>query len=204
PDLVYAHCGLGIALHLQGKLDGAASHYRHALRIDPDHTEAHSSLACALAEQGKLDEAIDHYRRALKIKPGYAEVHYRLGRTLIMAGKFDGALDHFRRAAQLQPDWPDPLNGIAQILVIHQDARVRNAIEAVSLAERAATLTEHENASILDTLAAAYAAAGRFDRAIATAQEAIELASTAGAEELADYLRKQLEIYKNLEFKIEN
>ncbi|MBL7184706.1 MAG: tetratricopeptide repeat protein [Phycisphaerae bacterium] len=204
PDLVYAHCGLGIVLHLQGKLDEAVSHYRRALRIDPEHAEAHSSLACALAEQGKLDEAIDHYRRTLKIKPGYAEVHYRLGRTLIMAGQFNGALEHFRRAAQLKPDWPDPLNGIAQILVIHPDGRVRNASEAVNLAERAATLTEYKDASVLDTLAAAYAGVGRFDRAVATAHTAIGLASAAGAAELVEYLRKQLEIYENLEFKIEN
>lgn len=204
PDLVYAHCGLGIALHLQGKLDEAASHYRRALRIDPEHAEAHSSLACALAEQGALDEAIGHYRRALKIKPGYAHVYYRLGRTLVMAGQFDGALEHFHQAVRLKPDWPDPLNGIAQVLVIHPDAKVRNADEAVGFAERAAELTGHQDASTLDTLAAAYAAAGRFDRAATTAQKAIELASASGAEELVEYLRKQLEIYRNLELKIEN
>ena len=120
-----------------------------------------------------------------------------------MAGQFNGALEHFRRAAQLKPDWPDPLNGIAQILVIHPDGRVRDASEAANLAERAATLTEYKDASVLDTLAAAYAGMGQFDRAVTTAQAAIELASAAGAAELVEYLRKQLEIYKNLEFKIE-
>jgi len=204
PDLVHAHCGLGIALHLQSKLDEAMSHYRRALQIDPEHAEAHSSLACALAEKGRLDEAIGHYRRALKIKPGYAQVHHRLGRTLAMAGRFDSALKHFHQAARLKPDWPDPLNGVAQVLVMHPDAKVRDAHEAVGFAERAAELTGHQDASILDTLAAAYAAAGRFDRAVTSAQEAIESASTAGAAELVEYLRKQLEIYKNLEFKTEN
>jgi len=204
PDLVNAHCGLGIAMHLQNKLDEAVSHYRRALQIDPEHAEAHGSLACALAEQGKLDEAIGHYRRALKIRPGYAQVHHRLGRTLAMAGRFDSALEHFRQAVRLKSDWPDPLNGMAQILVVHPDAGVRNAIEAVSLAERAAELTGHKDASVLDTLAAAYAATGQFTRAVTTAQTAIELASAAGAREDVEYLRRQLEIYKNLEFKTEN
>jgi spermidine synthase len=202
PDLVQAHGGLGIALHVQGKLDEAIGHYCRALEIDPEHTEAHNSLACALAEQGKLDEAISHYHRALKTRPNYAEVHYRLGRTLVMAGQFDDALKHFRRTARLKPDWPEPLNGIAQILVIHPDAGARDADEAVSLAERAATLTEYKDASVLDTLAAAYVAAGRFERAVSTVQAAIELASADGADELAEYLRKQLQIYKNLEAKI--
>ncbi len=197
PDLVQAHGGLGIALHMQGKLDEAIGHYRRAIEIDPDHPEAHSSLASALAEQGKFDEAVNHYRRALRTRPGYAEVHYRLGRTLVMAGEFDDALKHFRRAAKLKPDWPEPLNGIAQILVIHPDAGVRDADEAVSLAERAATLTEHKDAWVLDTLAVAYGAAGQFDRAVATTQTALELASAAGAAELADYLVRQLEVYRN-------
>ncbi|MHC4121542.1 MAG: tetratricopeptide repeat protein, partial [Planctomycetota bacterium] len=200
PDLVHAHCGLGIALHLQGKLDEATSHYRHALRINPEHTEAHSSLACALAEQGKLDEAIGHYRRALKIRPGYAQVHHRLGRTLVMAGQFDRALEHLHEAARLQPDWADPLNGIAQVLLMHPDAEIRDANQAVGSAERAAGLTGHRDASVLETLAAAYAAAGRSDRAITTMQEAIELASAGEDRELADYLRRQLDTYKNLDF----
>jgi tetratricopeptide (TPR) repeat protein len=204
PDLVHAHCGLGIALHLQGKLDEAMRHYRQALRIDPEHTEAHGSLACALAEQGELDEAIDHYRRVLKIKPRYAKVQYRLGRTLVMAGRFDSALEHFHRAAQLESNWSDPLNGIAQVLVMHPDEKVRNANEAVGFAERAAELTGHQDASVLETLAVTYAAAGRFDRAVTTTLKAIELASASGSAELAEYLREQLEIYQNLELKIEN
>lgn len=199
PNLVQAHGGLGIALHMQGKLDEAIGHYRKALQIDPEHTEAHSSLACALAEQGKLDEAINHYRRALRGKPDYAEVHYRLGRALMMAGQFDGALEHFRRAAQLKPDWPDPLNGMAQILIVHPDAKARDAGEAVSLAERAASLTEYQDASVLDTLAAAYAEKGQFSRAATTAKAAIELALEAGAEENTEYLRKQIKRYRSME-----
>ena len=121
-----------------------------------------------------------------------------------MAGRFDSALEHFHRAVRLKSDWSEPLNGIAQVLVIHSDAKVRDANEAVGFAERAAELTGEKDASILDTLAAAYAAAGRFDRAVTTARKAIELASAAGAAEHVEYLRKQLEIYKNMESKIEN
>jgi len=48
---------------------------------------------------------------------------------------------------------------------------------------------------ILDALAASYAAAGDFDRAAATAQEAITLATAAGPPELADEIRKRLDLY---------
>ncbi|MHC4703977.1 MAG: hypothetical protein ACYTFQ_25745, partial [Planctomycetota bacterium] len=79
-----------------------------------------------------------------------------------------------------------------------------DANQAVGSAERAAGLTGHRDASVLETLAAAYAAAGRSDRAITTMQEAIELASAGEDRELADYLRRQLDTYKNLDLKIGN
>jgi tetratricopeptide (TPR) repeat protein len=88
------------------------------------------------------------------------------------------------------------LNAIAQILVVHPDPKVRDASEAVRFAQRAAKITEYQKASVLETLAAAYAAAGQLDRAATTAQTAIKLASASRAEELVDYLRKQLELYK--------
>jgi tetratricopeptide (TPR) repeat protein len=200
PELVPAHCGLGIALHLQGKLDEAVSHYHRALRIDSDHTEAHSSLGCALTEQGKLDEAISHYRQALRLNPNYAEVHHRLGRTLVMADQFDSALEHLQEDVRLRPNRPDSLNAIAQVLIIHPDAKVRDANQAVGFAERAAELTEYRDASILDTLAAAYASAGQFDLAITTAEKAIALASAAQADELVGYLHKQLKLYREAKF----
>jgi cytochrome c-type biogenesis protein CcmH/NrfG len=115
-----------------------------------------------------------------------------------MASRFNSALEHFRRAARLEPDWPDPLNAVAQILVVHPDAGVRNAAEALILAERAAELTGHKDAQVLDTLGAAYAATGQFTRAVTTAQAAIELASEAGAKEDVDYIRRQLEHYKSM------
>jgi len=200
PELVYAHCGLGIALHSQGKLDEAVSHYRRALRIDPDHTEAHSSLGCALTEQGKFVEAISHYRKALQTNPNYAEVHHRLGRTLVMADQFDGALEHLQEAVRLRPNRPDSLNAIAQVLIVHPDDKVRDASQAVGFAERAAELTKYQDASVLDTLAAAYASAGQFEKAITTAEKAIALASAAQADELVGYLRKQLELYRQARF----
>jgi hypothetical protein len=49
---------------------------------------------------------------------------------------------------------------------------------------------------VLDTLAAAYASAGQFDKAAKTAQAALELASASNADELAEQLRNRLELYR--------
>ena len=194
------HCNLGIAIWAKGDLDEAVRHYRRALQIDPDHTEAHGNLGNALAEQGRLDEAIGHYRQALRTEPNNAGLHHNLGRGLVMAGQLAGALEHFQEAVRLKPNRPDSLNSIAQILVVHPDPEVRDASQAVYFAEHAAKLTEYQNASILETLAAAYAAAGQFGRAVTTAQAAITLASAAGDDERLNYLRRQLELYRQSKF----
>jgi hypothetical protein len=49
---------------------------------------------------------------------------------------------------------------------------------------------------VLETLAACYAAAGQFDMALRTAQEALALASTAQNNELVSRLHDTIERYK--------
>ena len=66
------------------------------------------------------------------------------------------------------------------------------------LAERAAELTEHRDAAILDTLAAAYASAGRFVRAVEVATSALERTPASGGNQLPE-IRARLEGYRRRE-----
>jgi hypothetical protein len=82
------------------------------------------------------------------------------------------------------------------MLATYPDSDVRDPQEAVSLAERAAELTDREEILPLDVLAAAYAAAGRFDQAVDTARAALDRASTLGQAELAARIRQRLQLYR--------
>jgi predicted Zn-dependent protease len=115
-----------------------------------------------------------------------------------MMGDRDQALAHFKAALQRRPDWPAPMSEMAWILATHPDATVRDPAGAVRLAERAADLTAHRQSVILDVLAASYAAAGDFDRAAATAQEAMALAASGGppGAALARDIGKRLDLYR--------
>jgi tetratricopeptide (TPR) repeat protein len=196
PDHSETHTALGNALAMQHRMDEAIGHYRCALRANADSAPAHYNLAMALKSQGRLDEAIAHHREAARIAPDTAMAHYGLGLALTMRGQHDQALESFREAERLKPDWAPPLNSMAWLLATHQDLKGRDADQAIRLAERACELTNHQNAEILDTLAAAYAAAREFDRAVSIAQKALALASANKADELVEEIRERLELYR--------
>ena len=88
------------------------------------------------------------------------------------------------------------MNNLAWILATCPDEQVRDPAEALQLAQRAAALTEHANASILDTLAGAQAAAGQFDHAISTARRAMTMAHDAGHSALAEQVKQRLQLYE--------
>jgi tetratricopeptide (TPR) repeat protein len=196
PDYVEAHNSLGWVLSEQGKIDEAINHFRQALRLRPDFASAHRNLGNAFSMQGRLDEAVQHYRRSLQTEPHNAAAHYNLGIVLCLQGKLDEAIGHYQQAMKFDPDLVGAYNNLALILATHPDPNIRNVDKAVSLAEQAAELTSRQDVVILDTLATVYSKAGRYEQALITAQAALELASAAADNEMAEHLRKQVELYR--------
>jgi superkiller protein 3 len=196
PDYALAHINLGTDLLKKGSVDEAIAHFQNALQINPDNTEAHNGLGSALLQKGSVDEAITHFQKALQIKPNNAEAHYNLGNILLKKGSVDEAIVHYQTALQLKPNNLAAQNSLAWVLAIAPQASLRNGRQAVELAQQANQLAGGENPIILRTLAAAYAEAGRFPEAVATAQRALQLAETQSNTALASAIRSQLELYQ--------
>ena len=197
PDHHRAQERMGSALQSLGAHDEAIRHYRRALELEPDYVKAHVNLGNIYDSLGKRTEAIDHYHRALRVEPGDALTHYRIGLTMIVTGRVEEGISHIREVTDLAPEWADPLNNAAWILAT--DPEKRRPAEAVTFAERAAAITRHRSAPVLDTLAAAYASAGQFDQAVKTARLAIELAREGGNPELVDGIAERLGLYRKSE-----
>jgi spermidine synthase len=85
---------------------------------------------------------------------------------------------------------------MAWVLATWPEASVRNGMEAVALAERALRLSGGREPAILDTLAAAYAEAGRFPEAVETARRALTLATQQNQQPLAEALKGRIALYE--------
>lgn len=190
------HYNLGLALSMLKRFDAAAAEFEAAVRIDPGHAEAYNNLGAMRHVAGDLAGAADYYRRAAEIRPDNAEAHNNLGRVLLTQGREAAALAEFRAALAVNPDLASALSGVAWVLATASQTELRNVADAVRAGERAVAIASADKPTALDALAAAYAAAGQFDRAAATARSAIDAAVAAGNQALADQIRQRLAAYQ--------
>jgi tetratricopeptide (TPR) repeat protein len=196
PRSAEAHHSLGIAFARKGNLDEAITHWRLALELEPKLAQVHYNLAGALVQQGKREEAIRHYQEALQARPDYAQARFRLGDTYFLEGRIAAAVAEWREGLRLQPNETPVLDRAARALATSPDASVRNGAEAVELAERAMRLSGGREPGILDTLAAAYAEAGRFPEAVRTARRALALATQQNKQALTEALKARIALYE--------
>ena len=104
-------------------------------------------------------------------------------------------MEHYRSALSLEPGNAQWMNDLAWVLATHEDAKVRDAREAIRLAEAACASAGDRRPDYLDTLASAYAEAGRFDEAVQTERSAVRLLESAGAGDEAKDFRARLELF---------
>jgi Flp pilus assembly protein TadD len=191
-----AHNNLGVILQRAGKIQEAIGHYERALRIKPSYADSYINLGVALWQVGKAQEAIDHWEQALRIDPSLVEAHNNLGQASLQAGKFQEAIRHYEQALRVDPNYILAQNNLAWVLATLSPMEGGDPTRAVALAERVCDATGHHATAYLDTLAAAYAAAGRFSEAIAIAEQAVELAGTAGQHQLVREIETRLKSYR--------
>jgi hypothetical protein len=176
---------------------------RHALEVTPHNVMVHFLLGKALIDEGKINESITQLNEslevtpwfALKMTPWFGEIHCELAMACASQGKIQEAIDHYHEAIRYNPDLPEALNNLAWLLATCPDPKFRNGAEAVTLATEACKLTGYRKTIMVGTLAAAYAEAGRFDDAIATAQKACALASGSDEQDLLKKNQELLELY---------
>jgi hypothetical protein len=78
PNVAKWQARLGELLAAQDRTAEAITHYRAALRLQPNFVAAHNNIGVAYAKLGQLDEAFRHIETAYRLDPNYAEARSNL------------------------------------------------------------------------------------------------------------------------------
>jgi len=195
PTYVHAHNNLGVIYTKQGRLPEALAHYTESLRLKPT-AEGHVNVGNTLVQLGKLTEAEAHYTEALRLQPTATDVYNNLGVLLARQGQRAKAITTLETALRYRPDSSQAANTLAWLLATQEHPSPREAAEAVRLAQEACQATAYREASMLDTLAIAYAAAGRMADAAQAAHQALAQAQATEQEALARQIQTRLADYE--------
>lgn len=188
---------LGMLLLQRGGVNEAMYYLERAVTLSPKNAEARNNYGNALREKNRIEEAIAQFREAAALRPASPIYHANLGSAMALAGQIAGGIAQYEAAIALAPEDPFIANNLAWLLSTARDLSLRNGARAVEVAEAANRFSGGGNPTVLGTLAAAYAEAGRFEDSVSAASKAISAALAAGNAEQARAQTRLLEIYRS-------
>ena len=156
----------GFAFREQKRWNEAISDFNKALQLNAKDMAALEGRASTYSQMGDQDHAIADFSAFLQ-DWNLPDIYYRRGLGYFRKGDYDRANLDFREGVKQAPEDASALNNFAWFLATCADAKFRNGNEAVDNAMKACLVSHWHDAYQVDTLAAAYAEAGKFNEAIA-------------------------------------
>jgi tetratricopeptide (TPR) repeat protein len=111
-----AHCGLGVALFRQGRVEEGIHHLRRAVELNPDFGRCHTQLGKALFARKDLQGAAWHFERAAQISPKLVSSWYNLGLVRGQQDRLEGAAECFSKAVECFVDSSTPDIAVDNVL----------------------------------------------------------------------------------------
>ena len=187
----------GVAWTKKGELDRAIADYDKAIRLDPENAGAYKNRGIAFEDQRQYNKALADYSKVIELAPDYASAYYKRANVLGVQGQYGEALADYSKAVELVPDYLEAHNSLAWLLATCPNERFRDGDRAIKSAIRACELTEWREPDYLDTLAAAYAESGQFEKAVEFQQKALDLWPQESTRKNKDEAMKRLRLFQS-------
>lgn len=196
PENGDAWLNLGQALIVKKDFHGAEEALRKAMEISGFEADASFALAVVMKERSNKVEMAKLLEKAIELKPTLTIAVEELAQYYINAKNPQDAVRILGRGVENTPNGAKMSFMLAHVLATASDEKLRDGPRAVTLAEHAAKLTNFEEPFVLQTVAESYAEAGQFEKAIKTAEDALEKAQRMNRPALVSTLKEQLEGYR--------
>lgn len=200
PFLVETLLARGALYLATGSRHLAYTDFGLAIRIDPNDARGYLARGLLILSDGNAELALSDISEAVRLAPNDPSAFKYRALIFLSKRQYELAISDLKTVICLTPDDAEAvlhlakaLNNQAWSLVRAGAASQDNANKAVSLALEAVAL--FNGAETLETLAASYAAAGRFDDAVATQERMIELLRAAGNP--VEAAESRLELYRD-------
>lgn len=190
-----AYNNRGIARLFTGAFDEAIVDFNQAITINPRYVDAYSNRGLAWSQKEDYPRAIADCTEALHLNPRSAKALYSRGFARDRQGDPGGAMRDYIQVLKVNPGYIEAFNSMAWIMATSPDDNLRDGRRAVAYAEKAVA-NSPPDINFLDTLAAAYAEAGRFDEAIAIENRIISLLATAQQTDAIPTHVKRMNLYE--------
>lgn len=183
----------GFVWDLKHDYDKAIADYGQAIRIYPLWANSYNNRGWTWHKKKQYDRAIADYNEAIRLDPSSALAIVNRGFAWQDKGEYYKALADYDRALKVDPKYGRAWVARAWLYATCPEKKFRDGKLAVASATRACQLSQWREAPKLAVLAAAYAEAGDFDKAVRWQQDAIARYLDPEDRKLG---RERLELYK--------
>ena len=166
PKVAVAFNNRGNAWSARKEHDKAIEDYSEAIRLNRKDGLALNNRGNAWASKKDFDRAIADYSEVIQLDPHFALAFNNRGNAWCAKKEYLKAIADYDEAIRLDPKFALAFNNRAWLLATCPDANLRDGKKAVETAIRACELSEWKAPYAISTLAASYAEAGDFDKAV--------------------------------------
>jgi len=176
----------------KGELDKAIADYNQALALCPSYGAAYSNRGVAWDDKGDKDRAAADNAQAIAVNPNIAGAYNNRGVMEAGRGEYAQANADYYRALSIDPNYATAYENLGFFAATCPDPHYRDAQKAFENASRGFQLDGGDSYYTCIPLAAAYAEAGDFEKAIAVQQKVVDFAPAADK----PLMTERLELFK--------